>query len=166
MGKYSDCLCIWLCVFIVFVFVIVFVFDLHFKVLIGNLSSEVGEAGASKVREGVAASLMFHFSIRNFFISFLSSGQFKFWAQTFYLTCVSSQHCASIGRSDLTSIEHQPKTTCDFLARVKLVWIRATWTNVFNSINTGQLLLLCLCNTGCIRNCLCDYLCLCVFLCL
>ena len=69
MGKYSDCLCIWLCVFIVFVFVIVivFVFDLHFKVLIGNLSSEVGEAGASKVREGVAASLVFQFFNQDFF---------------------------------------------------------------------------------------------------
>ena len=84
MGKYSDCLCIWLCVFIVFVFVIVFVFDLHFKVLIGNLSSEVGEAGASKVREGVTASLVSHFFNQDFFISFLSSGQL-FWAQTFFI---------------------------------------------------------------------------------
>ena len=78
MGKYSDCLWHWRCVFIVFVFVVVFVFDLHFKVQIGNLSREVGETGASKVRDGVTDSLVSHFSIRIFFISFLSSGQYIF----------------------------------------------------------------------------------------
>ena len=163
MGKYSDCLWHWICVSIVFVFVIVFVFDLHFKVQIRNLSREVGDAGASKVREGVTASLVFHFFNQDFFhlFSFIRA-IYILGPNFFYLTCVSSQHC----RSDLTSSEHQPKTTCDFLARVKLVWIRATWTNVFNSVNTGQLLLLYFCNTGCIKNCLCNYLCLCVFLCL
>ena len=162
MGKYSDCLWHWICVSIVFVFVVVFVFDLHFKVQIRNLSGEVGQAGASKVREGVAASLVFHFFQPGFFSSLSSGAIYILGPNFFYLTCVSSQDC----RSDLTSSEHQPKTTCDFLAKVKLVWIRATWTNVFNSVITGQLLLLCLCNTGCIRSCLCDYLCLCVFLCI
>ena len=67
MGRYSDCLWHWICVSIVFVFVIVFVFDFHFKVQVGNLSREMGEAGASKVREGVAASLVFHFFKQEFF---------------------------------------------------------------------------------------------------
>ena len=89
MGKYSDCLCLWLCVFTVFVFVIVFVFDLDLNVQIGNLSREVEDAGASKVREGVTASLVFQFSIRIFFSSLLSPGQFIFWAQTFIrLACL------------------------------------------------------------------------------
>ena len=82
MGKYSDCLWHRRCVFIVFVFVVVFVFGLHLKVQIGNLSREMGEAGASKVGEGVTASLVSHFFNQEFFISFLSSGQL-FWAQTF-----------------------------------------------------------------------------------
>ena len=67
MGKYSDCLWHWRCVFIVFVFVIVFVFDSYLKFQIGNLSRELGEAGASKVREGVAASLVFHFFNQDLF---------------------------------------------------------------------------------------------------
>ena len=67
MGRYSDCLWHWICVSIVFVFVIVFVFDLHFKVQIGNLSGEVGDAGASKVREGVTDSLVSHFFNQDFF---------------------------------------------------------------------------------------------------